>query len=193
MNAFENIWGITCASVLLGVFLQLPGRAQVVPAAIGPGKSLWVGAEFSDFSASFPYQSGQRIQGIGAFADLHLKPRLGIEGDAQFMNLGGFEGSTENTYLAGPRMFVLSSGKLQLFGKGLVGVATIHYPFQIGNANYLAIGPGGGVEWRLDNHWMLRAEYEYQFWPNSPGYANLPDHPLTPNGFRVGIAYRVFR
>lgn len=102
------------------------------------------------------------------------------------MNLGGFEGSTESSYLAGPRIFVLSSSKLQLFGKGLVGVGRIHYPFQIGNANYLAIVPEGGVEYRLADHWMLRAEYEYQFWLNSPGYANLPDHPFAPDAFAPG-------
>lgn len=40
---------------------------------------------------------------------------------------------------------------------------------------------------------MLRIEYEYQMWPDSPGYANEPDHQLNPNGFHIGLACRVLR
>jgi len=39
---------------------------------------------------------------------------------------------------------------------------------------------------------MAQIEYEYQLWPGSPGYASEPKHELTPNGFQVGVAYRVF-
>jgi opacity protein-like surface antigen len=74
-----------------------------------------------------------------------------------------------------------------------LGVGVIHYPFIIGNANYFDIAPGGGVNYRLSRHWLLRAEYEYQLWINSPGYSNQPDHLLRPNGMNAGVAYRLFR
>jgi hypothetical protein len=55
------------------------------------------------------------------------------------------------------------------------------------------IAPGAGMNYRLNSRWQLRAEYEYQFWLNSPGYSNEPDHQLRPNGVHIGIAFRPFR
>ena len=170
----------------------VPARAQVVPSAFGPADSLWAGGEYSNVSASFPYQSGQRLEGAGAFADFHLKSRISLEGDARFLTFGGFEGSTEKSYLAGPRVFLFARGRFRPYGKLLIGVGKIHYPFAVGNASYLALAPGAGTEYRAGGRWILRIEYEYQDWLDSPGYANEPDHPLTPNGFHVGIAYRIF-
>jgi opacity protein-like surface antigen len=177
-----------CAALLL-----VPAHAQVVPAAHGPRKSLWIGAEYSNISASFPYQSDQRLQGAGIFAVSHLNPYIGIEGDARFLHFGGFEGSTENNYLAGLDGFFLERERFRPYGKFLVGVGQIHYPFAIGNASYFAMAPGAGTEYRMSRSWMVRVEYEYQIWPNSPGYANEPNHMLMPNGFHIGFAYRVLR
>jgi opacity protein-like surface antigen len=74
-----------------------------------------------------------------------------------------------------------------------VGDGKIHFPFAIGDASYLALAPGAGANYRLSHRWMLRVEYEYQMWRDSPGFADEPKHELTPNGFHVGVAYRVFR
>jgi opacity protein-like surface antigen len=71
-------------------------------------------------------------------------------------------------------------------------VGRIHYPFQIGDAIYFAFAPGGGVNYRLSYRWTARADYEFQWWLNSPGYANEPSHALTPNVVNIGIAYRLF-
>ena len=126
------------------------------------------------------------------FADFHLNSRIALAGDARFLNWGGFEGSTESSYLAGPKVFILARGKFRPYGKMLVGVGKIHYPFAIGDAGYLALAPGAGTEYRVSRRWMLRIEYEYQIWHDSPGFANEPNHGLTPNGFHLGVAYRVF-
>lgn len=171
----------------------LPAPAQVAPSAYKGPKSLWVGAEFSDVNASFPYQSGQRMEGVGAFVDFHLYPHLGFEGDARFLRFGGFGDTKESSYLAGPKAFFFEKGRFRPFGQFLVGEGKIHYPFAIGDGSYLALSPAGGVDYRLSHRWMLRGEYEYQIWHNSPGFANEPNHELTPNGFHVGVAYRVFR
>lgn len=180
-------------TMLFGAILYVPAQAQVVPSAFGPEKSLWAGAEYSNISASFPYQSGQRIEGEGVFVDLHLKYPFGLEGEARFLNFGGFEGSTESSFLAGPKVFFLSKERVHPYGKLLVGVGRIHYPFAIGEASYFALTPGTGIEYNVNRRWTLRAGYEYQMWLNSPGYANEPNHELTPNGFDVGIACRIFR
>jgi hypothetical protein len=49
------------------------------------------------------------------------------------------------------------------------------------------------VSYHLAQRWQIRGEYEYQFWLNSPGFANEPEHQITPNGFHVGIAFRPLR
>jgi opacity protein-like surface antigen len=173
--------------------LRAPLQAQAAPAAYRTPHLLWVGAEFSDVRASFPYQSNQRLSGVGAFVDFKLNGHVGLEGDARFLSFGGFENSTESSYLAGPKAYLFARGKFQPYGKLLLGVGKIHYPFEIGDASYFALAPGVGSNYRLSRRWMLRAEYEYQMWLNSPGFANEPNHSLTPNGFHVGVAYRVTR
>lgn len=185
-----------CVAVLVpfcAALLHVQLEAQVAPTAYLKPPLFWVGAEYSNVRASFPYQSSQRLEGVGVFAEFRLNGRIGLEGDARFLHFGGFEGSTESSYLAGPKAYFFAKGKFQPYGKFLVGAGRIHYPFAIGDASYFAMAPGGGTDYRLGRRWMLRAEYEYQIWPESPGYANEPKHRLTPNGFHVGVAYRIFR
>jgi len=185
-----------CIATLMGlsaILLLTPTHAQVAPSAYRSTQSVWVGAEFSNMSASFPYQSSQRLFGIGVFADFKWNGHVGLEGDARFLRFGGFENSTESSYLVGPKAYFLTRGRFQPYGKLLVGEGKIHYPFAIGDASYFALAPGVGSGYRLSRRWMLRAEYEYQTWLDSPGYANEPKHELRPNGFHFGVAYRVFR
>jgi len=193
MKGSRTICRIALLTALSTALVGGAARAQSAPSAFGPGKSLWAGAGYSSFSASFPYQSGQRVSGPGAFIDYHLNSRLTLEAEARFLRFGGFETSTESSYLAGPKFFVFERGKYRPYGKALVGLGRIHYPFTIGSASYLAVAPGAGMEYRLSRRLMLHLDYEYQFWLNSPGYASEPDHPLHPNGFQIGVAYRIFR
>jgi opacity protein-like surface antigen len=186
-------YGCFATLMMFTAGLCAPLVAQTVPSAYLKPPLFWVGAEYSNVRASFPYQSSQRLGGIGIFADFRVTRRVGLEGDARFLHFGGFENSTESSYLAGPKAYFLARKELQPYGKFLVGMGKIHYPFDIGDASYFALAPGAGADYRVSNRWMLRGEYEYQMWLNSPGYANEPKHQLTPNGFHVGIAYRVFR
>lgn len=178
------------ATFLAAVFI-LQAAAQSPPSAYGPVSPFSAGAQYSNSTASFPYQSGRRLTGAGAFADVRLTYRFSLEGEANFWTTGGFEGSTESTCLAGPKAVLLFRGRWLPYGKLLVGEGRIHYPFSIGDASYLAVAPGAGADYRVRDRWTLRFEYEYQVWPNSPGYAGEPKHELTPNGFHVGIAYRI--
>lgn len=193
MDWLRRFCWVAMLTMFSAVLLHVPLDAQVAPSAYRAPYVLWVGGEYSNVRASFPYQSSQRLTGVGVFADFKLNWRVGLEGDARFMHFGGFENSTESSYLAGPKVYLFSKGRFQPYGKLLIGVGKVHYPFEIGNASYFALAPGAGSNYRLSRHWMLRAEYEYQIWYDSPGYANEPKHELTPNGFHVGVAYRVFR
>jgi hypothetical protein len=190
----SNGWQlIRCMAALAAGMVACAAQAQVVPSATGPGRALWVGAEYSNINASFPYQSNQRLWGIGGFADYHLAGHFAVEGEARFLRFQGFYGETEDNYLAGPRYMARRFGKLEPYAQCLAGIGKIQYPFQIGTGSYFAIAPGAGANYRLSRKWTVRGEYEYQLWLNSPNIANEPADQLRPNGFHAGIAYRLFR
>src|ERR1039457_3993377 len=100
-------------AALAAGLLVCAAHAQVVPSATGPGHALWAGGEYSNISASFPYQSGQRLWGIGAFADYHVTSHIGMEAEVRFLRFNSFYGETEDNYLAGPRYLVGRFGRLQ--------------------------------------------------------------------------------
>jgi outer membrane receptor protein involved in Fe transport len=174
---------------LAATLLTLAARGQAVPTATGP--LLFLGVEYSNVHAGFPYQSDQRLWGIGAFADYHITSHFDAEAELRFQRFDSFYGETENNYLAGPRYAVRRYGKLQPFAQCLAGVGKIQYPFQIGTGSYLAVAPGAGADYRIASRWSLTGKYEYQFWPGSPGVAGEPAHLIAPSGFHVGVAFRV--
>jgi len=183
---------IAALSAVLPVVLCAPAAsAQSDPSAYKNRSSLWAGAGYTNFAASFPYGSGNRVAGLSAFVDYHWLPLLGIEGEAQWRSFGGFHGSTQSSYLAGPKYRFRRPDRIQPYAKFLVGSGNIHYPFQIGDASYFALAPGGGGTYRLTPNVTVRLDYEYQFWLNSPGISGQPQHALAPNGIQIGIAYRI--
>ena len=182
---------IACCAFMLIAFMPRAAQAQAVPSGFEERRSVWVGGECSYVSASFPYQSGQHIFGCGVFANMRWTPHLDMEGDVRWLPVGGFAGSTESSYLVGPRYIFRRFGKIQPYGKFLVGLGKIHYPYDIGDGTYFALAPGGGVNYRVSRRLTIRGEYEYQLWSNSTGFVNQPGHTLKPNGFHVGVAYRI--
>jgi opacity protein-like surface antigen len=185
-----SIYGMAALALVLLAGLA---QAQVAPSATGPSHSLWVGAEYSNVHASFPYGSDQRLWGFGVFAGYGVASHFSVEAEARFLRFNSFYGETEDNYLAGPRYTIGTFGKLQPYAQFLVGLGKIQYPFDIGNGSYLALAPGAGVNYRMGRRWSLRAEYEYQLWPGSPNITNEPAHEITPSGFHAGIVYRLVR
>jgi opacity protein-like surface antigen len=55
-----------------------------------------------------------------------------------------------------------------------------------------AVVPGGGLEYRLNRRWSVRASYEYQILPVSPNFTDEPRFGIRPNGVFAGFTYRVF-
>jgi opacity protein-like surface antigen len=180
-------WAVVLAASLLAGSAQ----AQVVPSATSR-HALWVGGEYSNIHASFPYESNQRLWGIGGFADYRLTDHIGVVAEAHFLRFNSFYGESEDNYLGGAHYLIKRFGKLQPYALGLVGIGRIQYPFQIGSGRYIAIAPGGGASYSIAHKWSVRGEYEYQLWLNSPNISGEPAHMLTPNGFHVGVAYRLF-
>jgi Outer membrane protein beta-barrel domain len=163
--------------------------AQVAPAARGGSATVVVGGEFSDFYGDYNNQS--RIVGPGIFGDFNLTPKLGIEGEARWLHWNGPGGQTESDYLGGVKYRVFKYNRLSLNAKFLVGGIWIRYPYEIGTGSYFAYAPGGFGEYRLTRRLGVRAGYEYQFIPSAPGFPGQASHGLEPNGFSVGVSYRL--
>ena len=187
-NVFRKLLGIALLLIPVSTF------AQVKPAASGGGLSLSAGAEYSNFQ---PDWGPNRVEGIAAFADLDriFLHNLGAEGEARWLHWGGHAGETEAMYLLGPRYRLIRFHGLSGYAKFLMGGGFITYPGNIGSGSYFAYAPGGSAEHRLARRWILRGDYEYQIWPAAPGIAFTfpkPSNGLTPNGFSVGVAFKIF-
>jgi hypothetical protein len=163
-------------------------EAQAAPAVRG-GAGLWSGAEYSNFSPDFG--PSQRLSGIGGYLDLNWNSRYAAEAEVRFLRFNGFSSQYQDNYLIGPKITILPKGKLRPYAKVLVGLGKFNFPYQLGYGTYFALALGAGVDYRLSPRISIRAEYEYQFWPNSPGIAGEPSNSLRPNGLSAGFAYRL--
>ncbi len=175
-------------------------QAQVAPSVTGGVSHLWAGGEYSRFQSDFHAGSGvgaadngnYKLDGVGAYANLGIRGRYSLEGEARFLDLNAPNGETEKTFLLGPSARVYQHGHFTLTGKFLGGAGLIHFPFNIGYGSYLAFAPAGNLEYRLSRKFKARAEYEYVFQPSAPGLPDQASNGVNPHGLSVGLAYRVF-
>ena len=172
--------------------------AQTVPSAEGPGGSVWVGAEVSTFNPDWGCKDNSpfscwdhQLAGIAAFGDINrLIGRIGAEGEGRWLIWRGPGNNIkQSNYLVGPRYQVLNGRRFSLNGKVLLGGATFHEKNTWGG--WFAFAPGLTVGYRLTRRLMVRGDYEYQIWPGFVGAKGA--NGLTPNGFSVGMSYRLFR
>ncbi len=157
-------------------------RAQAMPQATGPGSFVSVGYEFSAYRN--PY--GQRnLGGYGVYVDLHPTWRYGIEAEGRTLSLNSDEGVTLKNYLIGPKVTVLP-GRIQPYGKFLVGAGHITFPFGYATGTYFSYVPGGGVDIRVNDFVSVRAaDFEYQMWDK------FDYGPMRPYGVSVGVEVRL--
>jgi opacity protein-like surface antigen len=164
--------------------------SQVVPAAHGSSLEIRAGVEYSNFLPDFG--PPDRLAGIGVYVDLNTASRWSLEGEARFLRFNGFNGESQSSYFIGPKITLFRPGKLRPYTKALFGIGQNNFPFKIGTGRYLALAPGGGVDYRLSSRIMLRGEYEYQLWPEAPGVQDNPSNGMKPHGLCVGFSYKVF-
>ena len=155
--------------------------------------SLTVGGSFSYFDAAF---SGYHLMGATASFDFSpiMWDHVGAEGEGRWLTLNSNRGFVEYNYLAGPVYHISLRGHRSLhpYVKGLIGEGVIEFPYNLAYGRFFAIAPGGGVFFDLTRRCRLRADYEYQIWPNGPGIPGLHNSAMKPNGVSVGFTYRVF-
>lgn len=191
-------WIITLGFLLASTSLT----AQSQFSAKEIGVSLSAGGEVSTFNPDWgcsnnaPYTCwNHQLLGVGAVIDLnHVIGRFGAEGEARWLHWRGpGSGLVQSNYLLGPRYQAYRRGRTSLYAKGLVGGSWMTLPFHRGNGSYFTVAPGVTLEYRLSRKLTFKADYEYQWWPAFSGIAGLQSHGLTPNGFSVGLTYRVWR
>lgn len=170
----------------------LPLSAQSNPSAEQGGWPLVIGGGMSVFNMDFPPGGGTNyMEGETVWADwtrIPFVPRqLGIE--AEYRDLGLNAPSSESqlhskVFLGGP-IYTWTFSRFAVYGKGMAGYATIHFP-PFGTYSYdtrTIAAAGAGGEYRLWGGVVARADYEFQWWPNLAG-----ERP-RPNGFTFGLAY----
>jgi opacity protein-like surface antigen len=175
----------------LTVFVTHSGQlgAQAVPSATARRLTIWAGGEYSNFQTDF---ESQRMGGLGAYADFDRTPHWGAEAEARWFRFGGGSGQTAANYLLGGRYrFPRAHSKVVPYAKFLAGSGVMKYPGGIGHGSYFAYTPGAGVGFHASLRISFRVEYEYQRWPAAPGFPGVPSHGLSPNGFSVGVAWRL--
>jgi len=207
---------LTLGALILGS--ARPLAAQVVPSAESGGLPLFVGAGVSRFNTDcgpYFYSATCYLNGITVWADWNLTRLpgppllhgLGIALEGRDLNFGGptfLSNSAEQDTGSNQRMDTAVGGiiyhwrhyrRIRPYGKAMAGIGSIDFPplpdspptYRHDNRTITVFGGGADVHvWRAA---WLRADYEYQLWPNLFGLPNS----LTPYGVTVGAVVDVSR
>jgi len=194
----KKICLLTASSLLFAASLM----AQSAPSATSRAVSIFAGGEFSTFNPDWGCLSAsvftcwnRHLSGIGVVADANhfLISKLGVEAEARWLHWGGpGNGLVQSNYLVGPRYRLFRLYKLSGYGKGLVGESWMTIPGGYGSRRYFTYSIGPTAEYNVTKRFVVRADYEYQIWPQFAGIATLPNHKLTPNGLSFGATYKVW-
>jgi hypothetical protein len=162
-----------------------PGQAwgQVAESANAGGVTLSVGGGVSGY-----YLQYGQIKNIGftGFVDADSIRRFGIETEGRWLEYHSTADVHVETYLAGGR-YHFNIGRWQPYAKGLCGLGRFHFPYNYADGSYFVVAPGGGVDYRLNRHWSVRVDGEYQYWPQFTFGA------MSSGGLSVGARYFIFR
>jgi hypothetical protein len=177
---------LVSAAILVSASSQAP--AQVAPSAKVGGFPIGIGAGMSSFNLD--YGQGRRMEGPVVRASVDLWHGVGIDASARSIFM--FTPSTlsrmqQTTLLAGafyegPKIFHVRPFVRFAGGKGIIEFPSDNPKYTRGSGPVYA--PSGGVEVPVSEKVALRADYEYQIWPNYQG-----NHALTPQGYTVGFTY----
>jgi outer membrane protein with beta-barrel domain len=153
--------------VLLG--LASPLSSQAIPTA-SRAADVQIGI---GYSVAHPGYIPRIFPGVTAYADIDLRPHLGIE--AEFHQVADHSGSqmAERTYELGAR-YMRNYGPLVPYGKGMFGLGQFKYPQGLTLLDYWIFAGAAGADFKLTNRIHLRGEYEYQMWT---GFSNGGLHP----------------
>jgi opacity protein-like surface antigen len=179
----------TLALALAGLTAAGPARAQVAASADAGGTRLSAGVEGSAFNLGY---GNVKVAGGAVFVDADTLRHFGFEGEVRLLPVHIdntlkqtlYKKEKITTYLGGPRYF-RTVGRFQPYAKCLFGLGQFTYPYAYATDNDLVIEPGGGVDYRLSRRVKVRAEVDYQMWPQ------FHFGQLNNVGVSVGFRFRI--
>jgi hypothetical protein len=172
--------------------------AQSAPDALTPS-STYVGVQPIAVNPDWGCAKGgplscwdRHMYGFESYAGLnHVWKRMGVEGTVRLLTGGGVTSDMrESNYIIGPTVRMITRGSFVLSANVQTGLASITLPKgYAGSGHYFMFSPAGFLDERVSRDLSIRYEYESQFWPEFKGA--LGTHGLSPNGFGVGVTYRL--
>ncbi len=154
-------------------------HAQAVPVATIPG-DIQIGAGYVNANLDYGVK---RANGLFVFADVDLWKHFGVEGEYHRLSADKPVTVTENSFEVGGR-YRYPIRKLSPYIKILVGGGNFAFGSSSQDGTYRIYAGGGGLDYRVTNHFVARADYEYQRW------GTFPPRGLQPNLFSAGLAFR---
>lgn len=174
----------------------LPAYSQVTYSAKEANLPFTAGTGFSNFSLDWG-TSNPRMNGYTLWGDWRppVLRGLGVELEGRDVpwsappNLSGHRMTTGSGGVNYEWRNSHSLPRIRPFGKFLIGFGSISFPTNVSTPPYhhdtrTVYEPGGGFDILAANNFSIRAEYDYQWWPQLFG-----PNALTPNGFTVGAVY----
>jgi len=187
----------SCAKIALSLVfaaLAVPASSQVSPAAVGGGGVRYaVGGGVSDFKMDYNtgYEWGGTLWGDATFnsgpAYLH---GLGLEFEAR--DISYHRPSTlpndmrTDTIGGGVKYTWQHFNRFRPYVKGLISFGNIDLKKNAYHFDWVLYSPGLGVEYRPIGHVWIRADYEYQIWPD----VFNPNWTYNPGGYTLGAMYQ---
>ncbi|MFZ0303325.1 MAG: outer membrane beta-barrel protein [Terracidiphilus sp.] len=183
-------------SLVLMACFATPGTvfSQVAPEAYQGEFPFAIGAGASNFNMDW---NKARMEGFTVWGQWRPRPSgvlagLGLDAEVRDIEWGR-PGDVpvnlkETTGAGGPMFTIRAFHRLQPYGKFLIGLGSIDFrspsPYYTHDTRNV-YAPGGGFEFRLHRELWVRADYEYQFWPQLFGRTRT----LDPQGFTLGFNY----
>jgi hypothetical protein len=171
------------ALVMLSLATSPSAFGQSRESATAGGGSLWIGGGASGYYLQY---GGVKNLGITGYLDADSIRRFGIETEGRWLEYHQNNNIHAETYLAGPR-YHFNMGRMQPYVKGLVGIGNFNFTYNYAHGRYFVVAPGGGLDYRLSPRWSVRADAEYQYWPQ------FTFGPMSSVGVTMGVRYLILR
>jgi len=179
-------WHKSLVLFTLTILLVAAGERSALAQSVEPADAgramLSVGVAASGYTLGY---GDRKILGISAWVDTDSIRRLGFEGEMRRLEYQQTANVHAETYLSGVR-YHLNFGRTQPYLKALGGIGHFTFPYNYAKGSYFVIAGGGGLDYKLSRRWTVRADLEYQEWPQ------FTYGPMNSLGANVGIRCRIF-
>ena len=153
---------LSVAALTLCLGIAATGRAQVVEAGDAGRLLISAGATESGYYLQY---GGRKMLGVTGFVDIDSRSHFGLELEGRWLEWNKIANVHAETYSMGPR-YHKNFGKLQLYGKGMLGFGNFNFPYNLAQGRYLMVTGGGGLDYHFRDRVYIRAlDVEYQYWP----------------------------